>query len=126
MLPRAAPRRISPHRRKSGNDVQDLSQHRLATLMCKMHNIELRSSPLACTGAGVVVLSSHPRKRTRTCKWKRCRTIGASLREGSDCRPGDVLFQAGERGTSLFILIDGELGLITRQGEDVRVLSNGV
>ena len=41
-------------------------------------------------------------------------------------RPGDALFEFGDDGTSLFILLSGELSCITRDNKEVKVLQAGM
>ena len=41
-------------------------------------------------------------------------------------QPGEILFHAGDKGTSLFTLLLGELACITRDGKEVKVLQAGM
>ena len=41
-------------------------------------------------------------------------------------RPGQELFRADDKGTSLFILLSGELACITRDNKEVKVLQAGM
>ena len=38
---------------------------------------------------------------------------------------GEVLFQLGEKGTSMFVLYTGELSCIIKDGTEVKVLTQG-
>ena len=42
-----------------------------------------------------------------------------------DLAAGEVLFQLGEKGTSMFVLYTGELSCIIKDGTEVKVLVQG-